>query len=97
MVGNRRCPAGLRLESRRLRLGGRDASTPTVVAAAAQVWQPLFSRKARRRRNIEAAGSVPRRASSGAHRGHFDTKDTKITKGTKKSCRHSAGRELPVE
>jgi len=29
---------------------------------------------------------VPGSASAGARRGHFNTKDTKITKGTKKGC-----------
>ena len=33
-----------------------------------------------------ATGSCPDGQSAGARRGHFDTKDTKITKGTKKSC-----------
>jgi len=40
---------------------------------------------------IDGARFVPGRATAGARPGNFNTKDTKITKGTKKSCGALAG------
>jgi len=67
---------------------------PCIIDVTANLWVSAFAG-----RELSAPGSgidgarfVPGSASAGVRLGHFNTKDTKITKGTKKAVARSQQR-----